>query len=155
LDSIASWVDDVYAYFFGREIRVGSAEGKSGHTVVVPVELRGQGGETAISFTLEYDGSMLSNPNVSVASAFETAVLTVNSNEKGRVGVVIDLGDPVNFSADPITIVYVRFDVSKDADVGEAPVALTGSIAATGVSDAFGETLSTRYVGGKVSILRQ
>lgn len=153
-DTALSFIDDIYAYFFGREIRVGAAEGKAGATVTVPIELVAQGGETAMSFTLEYDASLLSDPVVSNGSAFERAVVTTNSNEKGRIGVVVDLGEPVNYSAEPMKVIYVTFVINKAASSNEAVISMTGSLAAKGTSDAFGELLSTRYVGGKVAILR-
>ncbi len=153
-ESASSFFDDIYAYFFGREIRIGSAESK-GLSIMVPIELLSQGGETATGFTLEYDASVLSNPVVTLGPAFGFATLTVNSNEaeKGRVGILVDLGEPINYSSAPVQIVYVRFDVSGKL-AGDTHLALTGSLAAKGTSDAFGELLSTRYVGGKVSIIR-
>ena len=147
---------DIYAYFFGREIRVGSAEGRTGQTVTIPVELISQGSEAATGFTLEYDPSVLSNPVVTLGPAFESAALTVNSNEaaKGRIGILVDLIEPITYSSEPVRIVYVSFDVSKESSQDETSLVLTGSLAARGTSDAFGESLSTRYTGGKVTIVR-
>ena len=153
-EGVASFIDDIYAYFFGREIRIGSAE-SIGKTILIPVELIAQGGETATGFTLEYDASVLSNPVVTLGKEFEFAALTVNSNEveQGRIGILVDLAEPINYNAAPVQIVYVRFDVSRDS-VGDTSLDLTSSLAPQGTSDAFGEVLSTRYVGGKVSIIR-
>lgn len=153
-EGASSLFDDIYAYFFGREIRIGSAEIK-GQTILIPIELIAQGGETATGFTLEYDASALTNPVVTLGKEFEAAALTVNSNEagKGRIGILVDLGEPINYSSAPVQIVYVSFDVSSEV-AGDTSLALTSSLAAQGTSDAFGEVLSTRYVGGKVSIIR-
>ncbi len=155
-DSITSFIGDIYAYFFGREVRIGAVEAKPGQAVIVPIELVAQGGETATGFTLEFDPTLLSNPSVSLGADFESAALTVNSTEaeKGRIGILVDMIDPVTYSAEPIKIVYVRFEVSGDSPVKESSLNLTSSLAATGTSDAFGEILSTRYRGGKVSIIR-
>ncbi len=155
-ESVSSLLGDIYAYFFGREIRIGSTEGRTGQTVTIPIELISQGSEAATGFTLEYDPSVLSNPVVALGPAFESAALTVNSNEaaKGRTGILVDLIEPITYSSEPVRIVYVSFDVSKDSAGGETSLALTGSLAARGTSDAFGESLSTRYTGGKVTIVR-
>ena len=151
-ESLSSIFDDIYAYFFGREIRVGAGETK-GETILVPIELISQGGEAATSFTLEYDASLLSDPVVTLGKEFESASLTINSNEKGRIGILVDLGEPINYSSAPVKIVYVRFHVSREA-AGDTLLTLTSSLATQGTSDAFGNVLSTRYVGGKVSIIR-
>jgi len=155
-DGASSIIEDIYAYFFGREVRIAAVEAKAGQTVLVPIELVAQGGETATGFTLEFDPSLLSNPVVSLGADFESAVLTVNSHEagKGRIGILVDMIEPVTYSAEPVKIVYVRFEVSGDSSAKESTLSLTSSLAATGTSDAFGEMLSTRYVGGKVSIIR-
>ncbi|MBK9529386.1 MAG: PQQ-dependent sugar dehydrogenase [Acidobacteria bacterium] len=155
-DGASSFIEDIYAYFFGREVRIAAAEAKAGQTVIVPIELVARGGETATGFTLEFDPSLLSNPVVSLGADFESAALTVNSNEagKGRIGILVDMIEPITYSAEPIKIVYVRFEVSGDRSDQETTLNLTSSLAQTGTSDAFGEMLSTRYVGGKVSIDR-
>ncbi|MBK6724979.1 MAG: hypothetical protein IPG58_17450 [Acidobacteria bacterium] len=49
----------------------------------------------------------------------------------------------------PLNIATVFFEVKGEAS-GEAPIYLTGSLAATGISDAFGNSLSMKYVGGVV-----
>ncbi|MBK6724256.1 MAG: hypothetical protein IPG58_13625 [Acidobacteria bacterium] len=43
----------------------------------------------------------------------------------------------------------VSFEVKREAG-GEEPIYMTGSLAATGISDAFGNSLSTKYVDGIV-----
>ena len=153
-ESSTSFIDDIYVYFFGREVRIGSGEMK-GNTITVPVELISQGGETATSFTLEYDATVLSNPLVTLGEQFESGTLTVNSNEaeKGRLGILVDLAQPINYSSEPVRIVYVTFNANGKS-AGETSLALTGSLAAQGTADSFGEPLSTRYIGGKVKIER-
>ena len=150
--SVATIFDDVYAFFFGRELRVASAKAESGQTVIVPVEIAPFGDETAVSFTLEYDPAKLSNPRLSLdVAAPDGSVLTVNSIEKGRIGILIDQTEAMTASTTPKRLVIVSFDVSADAR-GGAAIAITSGLAAKEVSSAAGNSLSTRWRDGFVRI---
>ena len=155
-EGIASIIDDVYAYFFGREMRVGSVTAVAAKTVTVPVEITPYGDEVAVSFTLEYDAKRLANPRVFLGDAApDGAVLTVNANETGSIGILVDSTEAITASAMPERIVMVTFDVAADAPGGDIAVSLTGTLARLGTSDASGKTLLTRYVGGTVGIILQ
>lgn len=153
-ESITSVFGDVYAYFFGREMRIGSAGGFTGKTVTVPVEMVPFGDEVAAGFTLEYDSTRLANPQVALGEfAPQGAILTVNANEAGRIGILIDSTEAMVASAMPRQIVMVTFEV-VDQTGGDVPISLTSSLAARGTSDANGNALSMRYVNGNVNISR-
>lgn len=147
-----SFLDDVYAYFFGREIKVASQKAQSGTQVTIPIEITPYGDEVAASFTLEYNGKVFSNPRVALGDAAAVnSVLTVNVNDEGRIGILVDSGDPMTVSAMPRQFVLVTFDVAQGAE-GNALITFTGSLAAQATSDADGKLLSTRYTDGVVSI---
>ncbi len=150
-EGISSIIDDVYAYFFGREMRVGSAMAE-GTQVTVPVELTPHGDEAGVSFTLEYDAAKLGNPRVALGDAApEGATLTFNTNEAGRIGVLVDSTEAMTASAMPKRIVMVTFDVVAEAS-GDASITLTGTLAAKGMSNAAGNTLTVRYLDGVINI---
>ncbi len=147
---MTSFIDDVYAYFFGREVRIGTSIVDSPSTITVPVEITPFGNESAVSFTLEYDASTLANPTVALAEAApDGSVLTVNANEAGRLGMLIDSTNNFVASAVPRRFIMVTFEVTGDGSTG---LSLTGSLAAMGVSDAEGNMLSTTYVDGTVLV---
>lgn len=152
-ESVSSLIDDVYAYFFGREMRIGSESSVEVGQVTVPVEMVPYGDEAGISFTLEYDARLLSNPRVDLGDgAPEDSVLTTNTNEPGRIGILIDSTETMTASAMPKCIVKITFDVVVGAN-GDSPIVITGSLAGKGASDAAGNTLSVRTIDGVVSIL--
>lgn len=145
-------LNDVYAYLFGRELKVASQKADAGSQVVVPVEITPFGDEVAASFTLEYDAAQLSNPRVVLGDgAPAESTLTVNTNENGKVGILVDSTEAMTASAMPKQFVLVTFDVAAGAN-GEAQVLMTGSLTAQGVSDAYGNTLAARYLGGLVNV---
>ena len=154
-ETVSSIVDDVYAYFFGRQMAISSQKAVSGSTITVPVEFTPYGDEVAASFTIEYDAAKLSNPQIVLGDgAREGSALTVNTAAEGRIAVLIDSNEALIASAMPKRIVMITFDVSPDA-VGEATVSLTDSLAAKAVSDAGGNLVSTRYLGGVITITKE
>ncbi|MFZ1699722.1 MAG: FG-GAP-like repeat-containing protein [Pyrinomonadaceae bacterium] len=150
-NAIPSIFEDVYAYFFGREIRV-TPQKPSEDRVTVAVEIAPYGDEMAVGFTIEYDAAKLSNPRLTLAEAAPNgSVLTANTNEKGRIGILVDSTEAFIASAVPKRFLMVTFDVAKGA-TGETPISLTGTLAAKATADANGNTLSVRYIGGSVDV---
>jgi len=151
-DAVSSLIDDVYAYFFGRELRVGTAK-IDGAQIVVPIELTSFGDEMAASFTLEYDSSRLSNPQIVLGDAApKGSVLTVNTNEAGRVAVLVDGTEAISASSASRRIVLITFDVAAE-DNGVSAIRFTDTMALRNVSGANGDSLSTRYVDGSVRVI--
>ena len=149
---VTSIIDDVYAYFFGREMRVGSAK-VDGTQVTVPVELTLNGDEMAAGFTLEYDAVKLSNPRIVLGDApVAGSSLTVNTNEVGRIGILVDGTEAMTASGTPKSIVMVTFDVVDTT--GDAAITLTDSLAKRYIAGGSGSSLSTHYVDGSVTMSR-
>ncbi|MFZ1701512.1 MAG: hypothetical protein WBO10_04225 [Pyrinomonadaceae bacterium] len=152
---LSAIIGDVYAYLFGRELRVGTVETDTGKTVTVPIEMRPFGDEAAVSFTIEYDASTLSNTRLALADgAPANSILTVNDSQRGRIGILLDSTNAFEASAMPRPFVTVTFDLAH-ADIGKIPISLTGSLASRGVSDSAGRILTTRYANGGVTVFRK
>ena len=130
-----------------RELKAASANGVAGYPVTVPIEMNAAGDETAVSFTLEYDASRLSNPKVEIAGiAPADAVLTVNDKEEGRLTILVDAG--TRFSQAAGRLLNVSFDVKSMAPSGDTNITLTrGS-----VSDAEAGELPSAYISGVLTI---
>ncbi|MFZ1702445.1 MAG: hypothetical protein WBO10_01630, partial [Pyrinomonadaceae bacterium] len=79
------------------------------------------------------------------------AFLTVNTNEAGRIGILVDSTEAFIASAVPKRFLMVRFDVAPGS-TGETPISLTGSLAAKATADANGNTLTVRYLDGSVDV---
>ncbi len=134
---------------FQRELRIGEPQFRHS-TAIVPIEMKPEGNEVALSFTLEYDPEIFSNPRIALGKfAPAGSTLTVNTDQPGRIGILIDSTDAMTASGIPLSIAMVSFEVKREAG-GEEPIYMTGSLAATGISDAFGNSLSTKYVDGIV-----
>ncbi|MFZ1699723.1 MAG: hypothetical protein WBO10_01545 [Pyrinomonadaceae bacterium] len=153
-NAITSIFEDVYAYFFGREMRVTAQKPAEDGTVTVAVEITPYGDEVAAGFTLEYDSAKLSNPRIELAEGTpQGAVLTTNTNEVGRIGILVDSTEAFIASAVPKRFLLVTFDVAPGS-TGETPISLTSNLASKATSDANGNTLTVRYRDGSVDVTR-
>ncbi len=133
-----------------REVRVGTAIGRRGQTVMLPVLMNLRVGETVTVFTLEYDAARLSNPRVSLgANLHPTTVFTMNTREPGKIGVVVAT-QGASFVAIPIELplVFITFDVRSTSAIGSTAVNLTSSIAIQSVADRSAALVPTRYTNG-------
>ena len=135
----------------GREILGGSAKGSSNSRVTLPVEMRAAGDEAALSFTVRYDATKLSNPSVELGEASDGVVLTYNANEPGVIRILIDRTAPyARTSKDPMRLINVSFDVSGKAPAGDTSVTIERGT----VSDGAAMPLPTRYTPGTITISR-
>ena len=152
-ESVTSLVDSIYEYFFGREIRIGKAEAANG-TVTVPVEMVTNGDEAGVSFTLEYDASVMANPRVVIGEAAPAgSILTVNANEKGRLGVLVDSNVAAGASSTARRIVMVTFDVTAET-AGRTAISFTDALAVRSLAGVNGELLKAAFVGSQVELSR-
>ncbi len=133
-----------------RTVRLTSAEATRGGRTTVSVEFDPRGDEAAISFTIEFDSSILSNPSVVLADGESgDSVLTVNYGEagSGRIGVVIDSNSQLSKR-----LVEIEFDVAPDAKAGKSSVRFTDLLADQSLSDSSGRTLRSHFSDGVVNI---
>ena len=105
------------------------------------------GNETAVSFTLEYDAAMMSDPRVHLGEdRSEDSVLTVNTQESGRIAILVDSGTALMIGQGTTRLVVVTFVVNgKTGGAGE--ISFGDSIAERSVSDANGNSLAAKWIG--------
>ena len=137
-----------------REIRVNPANGRRGETITVPVFLKADGDELAVSFTLEYDTVKLSNPRVNLAENLPAStVLTINTTQPGKIGILVDAEEVFASNPRQLRIVFITFDIRLNAPNGPAPLNLTDSLAKKGVSDRLARLLVTNYANGSIGVM--
>lgn len=138
-------IDAATAYLTGREMRVGTVD-RLGSTVSFPIEMAAIGDEAAVSFTLEYDALVLTNPRVRYHESIgEDRVLTLNLNEKGKVGIVLDSLDGLVNRHGATQLLIVTFDVEAGSP-NPAPITFSEAVAPAQVSDRYGSLLPTRWI---------
>ncbi len=136
-----------------RELRVGPATGRRGETVTMPVFMKMDADEIAALFTLEYDATRLSNPRLTLGTGLpESTVLTTNTAQPGKIGVLIDAETRLSATPRELRIVFVTFDVRNTAAIGLTQINITDSLAPRSVSDTRARLLVTGYVNGGVTV---
>jgi len=136
-----------------RAVRMPSIGTDAGRSITLPIELAPNGDELAMSFTLSFDPTRLTNARVTLAEGLPAGtVLTINNTGDGLVGVLIDSTQALTVDSAPRAIVSVTFDVAANAPGGETEVRFTDTLASRSVAGLDGRSLTTRYVDGTVMI---
>ncbi len=139
-----SMLDEVYAYFFGREMRIGKAV-YDGDAISFAVEMTAVGDEAAVGFTLEYDAATMANPRISLGDGLASdAVLTLNTNETGRIGVLIDSATALAGTKGTNRVITVTFD--RIGESSETKLGFTDALAAKSMADGNGDLLAVRWI---------
>lgn len=144
----------VYDYFFGREIKVVPNGPPTYGRVSVVVKMTPTGDEMASSFTLEYDKSKLSSPQIGFGKRGGGRVgstLTVNTDQPGFIGILFDSPETFLAKSEEWEFIVVTFEVVEGA-IGETAVRVTDSVATRYLSDAEGNSLRVSYIDGTIDL---
>jgi uncharacterized protein (TIGR03437 family) len=100
--------------FITRIIRAVNTNANPSSQVTVPITLDAQGNENAVGFSMGFDPSILSNPQVALGSDAENALVTVNANQvaQGRLGVLMALPAGQRFNQGVRQLLRVTFAVA-------------------------------------------
>lgn len=134
----------------GRALKIGDGT-VYGREVSVPVSMIGNGDEVAVSFTLNFDESRLTNPRVTLADGSD-AVLTFDTTNLGRVAVLVDSATPLTYAKSERQLLTVTFDVAVKSRGGVTSVSFSNDSTPSVVSDAFGAKLEASFTDGKVEL---
>jgi hypothetical protein len=138
-----------------RWLRVLGSTGSAGGQVTVAVEMMPMGNETASSFTLYFDPTLLSNPVVTAASGLPAdTVLTVNTNAQanGRIMMLIDSSDILGSATNLKQLIKITFDISQAAPLGSTEISFGNWPTLSTISDPFGNLLASGFNSGLVTI---
>ncbi|HEY6073018.1 MAG TPA: DUF4214 domain-containing protein, partial [Anaerolineales bacterium] len=138
----------------GRVITLVASNGSSNSSVIVPVTLFSQGNENAISFSLSFDTSLLSNPQAVVGKDAVGASLSTNTSQlgQGHYGVSITLPSGQAFSAGLREIVKITFTTAPVTSLTTTNVTFIDPPVVRRVLDTAGADLATIYGSGIVNI---
>lgn len=130
------------------EIAIGKASGSTESRVRVPVAMRANGDEMAVSFVVRYDATRLGNAAVELASAPDGATLTANTEEPGVIRVLVDATAPFARSKAMETLVNISFDLASTAPTGDTRILIDE----TTISNANANSLLVKATNGTISI---
>ena len=136
-----------------HNVRVVSATGEVGGMAIVPVKLAVMGDESAVSFSMTYDSTVLSNPRVILGTDAASASLVVNTQQTGRIGVALWLNAGQTFTTGDRDLVRVVFSIAVSAPTGATPIVFAGMSTVQTMSDSLGNLLPVTWVDGLVNII--
>ena len=107
-------------------IMVGSAEGRPGNTISVPITVENNPGIIALRIFVEYDAEVLQLTDVQDGTVFTTGKSTFNNHLEAIPYTMLweDGASKVNYSSDG-TLVTLTFTVLKSAKGGNSPVTVS------------------------------
>ncbi len=136
-----------------REVRVVNANGISGQTVNVAIELVAQGNENALGFSLNFDPAVFSNPTAQLGSGGAGAALNVNPQAaNGRIGIALAMPTGQTFVAGTRQIVVLTFAIAGNATSGQSAITFGDQPIAREVSDANANVLTTVFTQGTITV---
>lgn len=124
-------------------------------TVSVPVLFSSEGDENSINFSLSFDPSILSNPQVSPGSDAAGSTLNVDSQQAaaGRLGIRLSKPAGQSFSAGVRELIRVEFAVSQAAGANTTTVDFSDQPVVRGMVDASGVAVVGSYTSGLVIVV--
>ncbi|MGH9798848.1 MAG: carboxypeptidase-like regulatory domain-containing protein, partial [Blastocatellia bacterium] len=147
--------DNLGVNFFGtpapsRQLRVIGGDTKPTQNVNVVIELVAQSDENSVGFSLNYDSTILSNPNVVLNADASTAFLTVNNSQNGKVGILLALPSGQAFGVGTKSLVTITFNTTA-TNAYSSPVTFGDVPLARGVSNTNADDLQANYLDGQVT----
>ncbi|HVY70599.1 MAG TPA: cohesin domain-containing protein, partial [Verrucomicrobiae bacterium] len=136
-----------------RQLRVVSASGAVGGTVVVPVELAGPGGENAMGFSLSFDTQALAYVSAELGSGATGATLNINRSSQsiGSLGFAVALPGGGSLPAGTNQILLVTFQIGSGAGSTSTAIQFGDSPVTREVVDPAAASLPTGYTPGVIT----
>ncbi len=123
-------------------------------TVTVPISFYSEGNENSLNFSLRFDSTQLSNPQVSLGSDAINGTLNVNAGEAavGRLGVRLSLLQGQKFSTGSRQVAKVSFTIKPSTNAGATVVEFSDEPVVRGLTDFNGNSVVGTYAAGNVVI---
>lgn len=135
-----------------RQLRIIGGDAKPGQNVNVVVEMVAQGDENSVGFSLNFNQTILSNPQVFAGADAQSATLIVNDTQasSGKIGVIAALPAGQSFTAGTKQIVTIAFNTAP-TNVYSSPVTFGNVPIAKAVVNTNADALPANYLDGAVT----
>lgn len=135
------------------EVRVASGIPSPG-AVSVPIELVSEGTENAAGFSVTFDQTILTNPQVALGADATSAMLQTNTNQvaQGRLGVLLALPAGQKFTAGVKQLLTINFTLAAGATATSANIGFGDQPIGREVSDANASPVAANFTPATVAI---
>ena len=139
-----------------RMVRAVSTNGTPGSTIVIPIQLVSLGTENALSFSLSYNPSILSNLQVALGSGAINGNLTANISRaaEGRIGLLLLLPASQTFRPGTQEVAQVSFAVNAATTAESTTITFGNDPVDREINDANAGVLTAEYVSSTLTISR-
>jgi hypothetical protein len=135
-----------------RVVKVVNATASPGNTVTVSLEIDAEAGDKGASFTLDYDQTKLTSPQVALGSGASGGFLIPNTNNPGKV--IVQLAFITGgFQAGVSQLVTIKFTVLATAPAGTTPLTFNDTPVERQVRDTNNVLVDSNFMDGTVNIL--
>jgi len=137
-----------------RLVQVVTNSAAPGSTVTVPISFYSEGNENSLNFSLKFDPTLLSNPQVTLGSDAATGTINVNTSQtaQGRVGVRLALQQGQRFGSGAREIAQVTFAIKPNPGAGATVVEFGDDPVVRGMVDFNGNAVIGTYAPGNVIV---
>jgi hypothetical protein len=134
-------------------VLIANVTGSASAPITVPVLLQANGNENAVSFSVNFDPTVLAYANVGIGSGATRGSLFINTNlvASGKLGVILALPSGSVFSAGTQEVVSVAFNITT-TQAGSSAVTLGNQPTLSQLSDVEASILAANYAGATVTI---
>jgi|GEM_PF-4304176 len=135
------------------DVALTSKQSGAGVPVTMPVTVDAVGGENKVRFSISYDTTVVSNPQVSFGADASSATITTNTSLPGIIGIEVTLLNGGTLTAGMKEIVKVTWDVNANAAAGSYSMVFGDSPLTRGVFDSVGGTMASTFTDGTLTVL--
>lgn len=134
-------------------VRVVNTTTSAGQQVLVSIETDSNGEENGFGFTLNYDSTKLSNPLVSLGTDAAAATLIPNTQQSGKIGVIIIFPTGQTIQAGTKQLLTIRFDVPTNASGSQTALKFSDAPVTRQANNVNADPLPTTFNDGVIQIL--
>ena len=137
-----------------RTLSIGNASGSANGTVTIPIQITAVGNEAAFGFSINFDPTLLTNPQVTLGSDVPGASLNGNANQAnlGRYGIALALPTGQSLAPGARQIANVTFNTNSVVSQTVTPVSFGDQPIVREVANSLAEALPAAYSPGSVTI---
>lgn len=137
-----------------RLMQVVTSSAAPNSSVTVPILFYSEGNENSLNFSLKFDPSLLSNPQITLGSDTSTGTLNIDGSQLalGRIGVRLALPQGQRFGSGAREAAKVGFSIKPNPGVGATVIEFGDDPVVRGMVDVNGNAVIGTYAAGNVII---
>ncbi len=138
-----------------RLLQVMTSGAAPNSTATVPIQFYSEGDENRISFSLNFNPKVLSNPQVQPGGDVGAATLNVNTSQvaQGRIGVEIVLPQGQRLSEGVREVLKANFAINASAGSSSTPIGFTDQPVVRGIYDFTNNFVIGSYAAGSLILV--